>query len=57
MRAGLTLEKAAELVAPVYSLEPETIMKIYSRKHIEAKADLAMTSARRRSAKRRTVSR
>jgi len=42
MRLGLSLERAAEAVAADYGLEPDSIIKIWKRNKIEAKAHVAM---------------
>ena len=43
-RRGSNVAKAVEAVASHYRLKRDTVMKIYSRRKIEAKAHLAMTT-------------
>ena len=48
MRSGMSLEKAAEALAPDYGIGPESIAKIYKRGHKAAKAEIAMSELERR---------
>jgi hypothetical protein len=45
MRAGTSLEHAAEAVAVDYGLKTETVIKIYTRNHVKAKAHLVEAAA------------
>jgi hypothetical protein len=44
----MSLEKAAEVLASKYAIEPESIAKIYNREHKVVKAHIAMSEPERR---------
>jgi hypothetical protein len=46
--SGMSLEKAAEVLASKYAIEPESIAKIYNREHKVVKAHIAMSEPERR---------